>query len=439
MKATLHTLGCKLNFAETATLEDKLRQAGVEISESGNVDICVINTCSVTETADHKCRQIIHKLVKENPQAYIVVTGCYAQLKPSILASTYGVDLVVGTEQKGRLLDYIQEGVARKKAQEGNALHEQHVGNMRDIKTFVPSCSRGDRTRYFLKVQDGCNYFCTYCTIPYARGNSRSPSVDFLVKEAERVASQGGKEIVITGVNIGDFRNSNKETFLDLIKALDGVDGIDRYRISSIEPNLLTPEIIEFCAKSRKFMPHFHIPLQSGSDSVLKLMHRRYDTAFFAEKISQVHAAMPDAFIGIDVIVGTRGETPKLFEETRKFLETLSFSQLHVFPYSERPGTSALAIPYIVSPQTKHKRAQELIALSESKRKAFYSKYIGSTRPVLFEHTLHGGKLHGFTDNYIRVEIDAKLSSAQALDNKIVNITLGDFNADGNALNAVTK
>ena len=435
MKATLRTLGCKLNFAETSAIEDQLRAAGVEIADNGDAEICIVNTCSVTEMADHKCRQTIHKLVKENPRAFVAVMGCYVQLQPQKVSEIEGVDLVVGMENKGRILEYIAEGIARKRELQCGALHRSISGALRDIKTFVPSCSCGDRTRYFLKVQDGCDYFCTYCTIPYARGLSRSPSVESLVAQARDVASRGGKEIVITGVNIGDFGRKQGEDFFTLVKALDKVEGIERYRISSIEPNLLTQEIIEYCAGSRRFMPHFHIPLQSGSDTVLRLMHRRYDTAFFASKISEVHRAMPDAFIGIDVIVGTRGETPELFEETYRFLEQIDFAQLHVFPYSERPGTQALKIPYIVKADDKRERTQRLIALSERKRKAFYEKYVGTERKVLFEHTLHGGKMQGFTDNYIRVEIDA--GNVPHLDNTLVNAKLGGFNACQSALTSI--
>ena len=434
-KAVLRTLGCKLNFAETSTLEDKLRASGVSIVESGGADICVVNTCSVTETADHKCRQIIHKLVKENPGAFVMVMGCYVQLQPGEVASIAGVDLVVGMESKGRALEFIAAGLRLKRASGGGALHRSESGAMRDIRTFVPSCSRGDRTRYFLKVQDGCDYFCTYCTIPYARGLSRSPRISFLVDEARAVAAQGGREIVLTGVNIGDFGRGTDEDLLSLLRALDNVDGIERYRISSIEPNLLTSDIIRFCAGSRRFMPHFHIPLQSGSDTVLRLMHRRYDTAFFARRIAEVYTAMPDAFIGIDVIVGTRGETPELFDETLNFLSTLSYAQLHVFPYSERPGTRALSIPYVVPPQEKHRHAQRLIALSEQKRQEFYARYIGAVRPVLWEHAVRGGHIHGFTDNYIRVEMPEEAAGDKA-DNKIMNVRLGDFNADHSALKA---
>ena len=433
LKAALQTLGCKLNFAETATIEDKLRAEGVTISESkSNADICIINTCSVTGMADHKCRQTIHKLIKDNPGATIVVTGCYAQLKPEEISGIEGVDLVVGTEKKGHIIEYISEYLHNKSiSQEGNmpcVLGCPTSG----IKTFFPSCSKGDRTRYFLKVQDGCNYFCTYCTIPYARGRSRNPSIASLIKQAQEVAATGGKEIVITGVNIGDFGRTTGETFENLLKSLDKVANIERYRISSIEPNLLTDEIISFCSSSRSFMPHFHIPLQSGSNTVLKLMKRKYDTELFARKISTIHSVIPDAFIGIDVIVGTRGETDELFEETFRFLSELDFAQLHVFSYSERPGTQALKIPYVVSPEVKHERSQRLIELSEQKRKAFYNKYIGTKRKVLVEHALHGETLHGFTDNYIRVELPAK--SAEAFDNTIVEVLLEGFNDDKTAL-----
>ena len=299
--AAYATLGCKLNFAETSSLRDTLARQGVRAAEKGeHADICIINTCSVTDVADHKCRQAIHRLTREHPGAFVVVMGCYAQLKPEEIAGFDGVDLVVGMEYKGEVVRYIRERMAQKKAlSEGDACHEAITVPTREIATFVPSCSRGNRTRYFLKVQDGCNYYCTYCTIPIARGRSRNGSIASLVAQAEAVAREGGKEIVITGVNIGDFGRTTKETFFDLVKALDHVEGIERYRISSIEPNLLTDEIIEYCAQSRAFMPHFHIPLQSGSDDVLRLMHRRYDTALFAHKISKVKEMMPDAFIGV--------------------------------------------------------------------------------------------------------------------------------------------
>ena len=427
IRAAYVTLGCKLNFAETSSLRDQLQAQGILPAVDGEeADVCIVNTCSVTETADQKCRQAIHRLHRQHPDAAIIVIGCYAQLKAGEIARMEGVDLVLGMEQKGEVPQRIHQLLARKAqlATAGAACHESVAVPTKDIRTFVPSCSRGDRTRYFLKVQDGCNYYCTYCTIPIARGRSRNGSIASLVAQAEEVARQGGKEIVITGVNIGDFGRTTGETFLQLIQALDRVEGIERYRISSIEPNLLTDEIIEWCARSRAFMPHFHIPLQSGSDTVLRLMHRHYDTALFRTKVERIRQVMPDAFIGVDVIVGTRGETAECFEETYTFLESLDISQLHVFSYSERPGTKALEIPHEVSPQEKHARSQRLIALSERKHRAFCQRFVGTVRPVLWEHAREGQPMQGFTDNYVRVEMPA---DHQALDNTITSITLTDF------------
>ena len=426
-RAAYVTLGCKLNFAETSSLRDQLQAQGILPAVDGEeADVCIVNTCSVTETADQKCRQAIHRLHRQHPDAAIIVIGCYAQLKAGEIARMEGVDLVLGMEQKGEVPQRIHQLLARKAqlATAGAACHESVAVPTKDIRTFVPSCSRGDRTRYFLKVQDGCNYYCTYCTIPIARGRSRNGSIASLVAQAEEVARQGGKEIVITGVNIGDFGRTTGETFLQLIQALDRVEGIERYRISSIEPNLLTDEIIEWCARSRAFMPHFHIPLQSGSDTVLRLMHRHYDTALFRTKVERIRQVMPDAFIGVDVIVGTLGETAECFEETYTFLESLDISQLHVFSYSERPGTKALEIPHVVSPQEKHARSQRLIALSERKHRAFCQRFVGTVRPVLWEHAREGQPMQGFTDNYVRVEMPA---DHQALDNTITSITLTDF------------
>lgn len=426
-RAAYVTLGCKLNFAETSSLRDQLQAQGILPAVDGEeADVCIVNTCSVTETADQKCRQAIHRLHRQHPDAAIIVIGCYAQLKAGEIARMEGVDLVLGMEQKGEVPQRIHQLLARKAqlATAGAACHESVAVPTKDIRTFVPSCSRGDRTRYFLKVQDGCNYYCTYCTIPIARGRSRNGSIASLVAQAEEVARQGGKEIVITGVNIGDFGRTTGETFLQLIQALDCVEGIERYRISSIEPNLLTDEIIEWCARSRAFMPHFHIPLQSGSDTVLRLMHRHYDTALFRTKVERIRQVMPDAFIGVDVIVGTRGEKAECFEETYTFLESLDISQLHVFSYSERPGTKALEIPHVVSPQEKHARSQRLIALSERKHRAFCQRFVGTVRPVLWEHAREGQPMQGFTDNYVRVEMPA---DHQALDNTITSITLTDF------------
>ena len=422
--AVYYTLGCKLNFSETSTIGKILREAGVRTSRKGEkADICVVNTCSVTEMADKKCRQAIHRLVKQHPGAFIVVTGCYAQLKPGDVSKIEGVDLVLGAEQKSDLLHYLGN---LQKHQEGEA----HTSALKDIRSFAPSCSRGDRTRFFLKVQDGCDYYCSYCTIPLARGRSRNGTVASMVEQARAAAAEGGKEIVLTGVNIGDFGKSTGETFFDLVKALDAVEGIERYRISSIEPNLLTDEIIEFVSRSRRFMPHFHIPLQSGSDDVLVLMRRRYDTALFASKISRIKEVMPDAFIGVDVIVGTRGETEEFFENAYRFIESLDITQLHVFSYSERPGTQALKIDHVVTPDEKHKRSQRLLALSEEKTKAFYTRHIGQTMSVLMEKSKPGAPMHGFTANYIRVEVENEPS----LDNQLVTVRLGEWNEDETAL-----
>ena len=429
-KAAYFTLGCKLNFAETSTVGRQLKDAGVAtVSDGETADICIINTCSVTEVADAKCRQAISRMVRNHPGALVIVTGCYAQLKPEQVASLEGVDLVLGSEQKGDILHHIAQRIDMMPEERALCAHGHETVSTSDIHTFVPSCSCGDRTRYFLKVQDGCNYYCTYCTIPMARGRSRNGSIASMVQQAEDVVRQGGREIVITGVNIGDFGRSTGETFIDLIRALDAVEGISRYRISSIEPNLLTHEVIDFCAQSRAFMPHFHIPLQSGSDEVLRLMHRRYDTRLFADRIAYVRRAMPDAFIGVDVIVGTRGETEELFAESLQFMSEVDVSQYHVFSYSERPGTRALQIHHVVSPEEKHERSQQVLALSQQKWNGFYDRFRGTSRPVLLEHSRHDGVMHGFTDNYIRVSIPS-----QGMDNQIVQVQLGDWDADGNAL-----
>lgn len=434
-KAAYFTLGCKLNFSETSTFGRLLADMGVRTAEEGETaDLCIINTCSVTEVADHKCRQAIHRMVRNHPGAFVVVTGCYAQLKPETVSQIDGVDLVLGANEKANLIQFLSEAWSGVK--KDSALHVYHTQKTKDIKTFAPSCSRGNRTRYFLKVQDGCNYFCTYCTIPYARGFSRNPSIASLVGQAEGAAAEGGKEIVLTGVNIGDFGETTNERFVDLVKALDRVEGIHRYRISSIEPDLLDDELIEYCAHSRAFMPHFHIPLQSGSDEVLRLMHRRYDTALFAHKINLIKKVMPDAFIGVDVMVGTRGERPELFEETYKFLQSLDVTQLHVFPYSERPGTMALKIPYVVSDGDKKLRSKRLLDMSDEKTHAFYERYIGTEAEVLFEKASRGKAMHGFTKNYIRVELPPSPDNDK-LDNQLVTVRLGDFNHDKTALKAL--
>ncbi len=436
--AAYFTLGCKLNFSETSTFGRLLQDMGVRTAEEGEkADICLINTCSVTEVADHKCRQAIHRMVRQHPGAFVVVTGCYAQLEAETISKIDGVDLVLGANEKANLIQYLSD--AWTSAEEDSddvssgALHRHYSVKTKDIKTFAPSCSRGNRTRYFLKVQDGCDYFCTYCTIPFARGFSRNPPIASLVEQVRQAAAEGGKEIVLTGVNIGDFGATTHESFLDLVKALDQVEEIKRYRISSLEPDLLSDELIEYCAHSRAFMPHFHIPLQSGSDAVLKLMHRRYGSALFAHKIKLIKEYMPDAFIGVDVMVGTRGETPEYFEETYEFLKGLDVTHLHVFPYSERPGTAALRIPYVVSDKDKKLRSKRLLDLSDEKQHAFYSKYSGTETEVLFEKAARGKAMHGFTKNYIRVELPA-LESSDELDNQLVKVKLGGFNHDKSAV-----
>ena len=427
--ASYYTLGCKLNFSETSTFGRMLEEMGVHTAVDGEkADICLINTCSVTEVADRKCRQAIRRMIKKNPGAFTVVTGCYAQLSPERICDIEGVDLVLGSNEKANLIGFLSE-----KWGSGNRESTYKVEKTRDIKSFAPSCSRGNRTRFWLKVQDGCNYYCTYCTIPFARGNSRNASIASLAEQARQVVSEGGREIVLTGVNIGDFGRTTGESFLDLVRTLDSIEGIERYRISSLEPDLISDELIAFCAGSRAFMPHFHIPLQSGSDEVLRLMRRHYDTKLFAEKIYKIKELMPDAFIGVDVMVGCRGETPECFEDTYKLLESLPVTQLHVFPYSERPGTAALKIPYVVSDQDKHLRSQRLIELSNRKTEEFYTLYINKEVDVLFEKASRGKAMHGFTPNYVRVELPARMASDE-YDNKIVRVRLGGFNHDKSAL-----
>lgn len=425
LKAMFHTFGCKLNFAETSTVARAFADEGiVRAGEGETPDIIVVNTCSVTELADKKCRQTIRSFHRRYPQADILVTGCYAQLKPAEVAEIEGVAIVAGNDRKGELTAFLRKWIAEHTPQ-------NHITPAKDIRTFTPSCSRGDRTRYFLKVQDGCDYWCTYCTIPAARGRSRSGTIHSIVNQAREAAADGAKEIVITGVNIGDFGkrtmlpdgtrlNDSKETFLDLIRELDKVEGIERYRISSIEPNLLTDEIIEFCASSRAFMPHFHIPLQSGSDDVLRLMHRHYDTALFRHKIERIRELIPHAFIGVDLIVGARGETADEFARSRDFIESLPITRLHIFPYSERPGTKALEIGHTVAPDEKHRRVNEMLKLSERKMNEFASRFLGTARPVLLERGKAGHPMSGFTDNYLKVAVDAPVG----LDNTIVNVNL---------------
>lgn len=439
-KAKYYTLGCKLNFSETSTFGRMLSEMGVvDAKENEVADICLINTCSVTEMADAKCRQQIRKMIRQNPGSFVVVTGCYAQLKPENISKIEGVGLVLGSNEKAELVQYLSDAWTENISHDINDTifkesKKYYSVKTKDINTFAPSCSRGNRTRFFLKVQDGCNYFCTYCTIPYARGFSRNPSIESLVKQAEQAVLEGGKEIVLTGVNIGDFGRTTGETFLDLVKALDRVEGIERFRISSLEPDLIDDELIRYCAEeSRAFMPHFHIPLQSGSDEVLRLMHRHYDKALFKHKIRLIKEMIPDAFIGVDVMVGCRGEIPEYFNECYDFLKSIDITQLHVFPYSERPGTSALSIPYTVDATEKKRRSQLLIELSEQKTNEFYASYIGQCRDVLLERASRGKMMHGFTDNYIRVELPAG-SDNEVLDNQIRRVRLLGFNYKKTAL-----
>lgn len=415
--ALYHTFGCKLNFAETSTIARQLAELGVRrVSGAEQPDIIVVNTCSVTELADKKCRQTIRSFHKRYPDAAIVATGCYAQLKSTEVAALPGVAVVAGIDRKMDLAAFIADYLTTRR-------NVVDACDSRDIREFRPSCSRGDRTRFFLKVQDGCDYWCTYCTIPRARGRSRSGTIDSLVAQAAEAAAAGGREIVITGVNIGDFGKGRTDTFFDLIRELDRVEGIDRYRISSIEPNLLTDDIIDWVARdSRAFMPHFHIPLQAGSDEVLRLMHRHYDTALFRHKIERIRESMPHAFIGVDLITGARGESPELFEASRAFVDSLDISRLHVFPYSERPSTRALDIDGIVSQHDKHLRTNVMLRLSEAKWEGFARRFIDDVRPVLLEHPQGAGKpMAGFTDNYLRVEVDGASSE---LDNRIVNVKI---------------
>ena len=397
-KAAYYTLGCKLNFAETSTIGRALLAQGIRsVRPQEEADICVINTCSVTELADKKCRTMIRKAAREHPGAFVIVTGCYAQLSPEEVADIEGVDLVIGAEKKLDLAEYLDLSVS--KPSSASIIHSR----TKEIRSFRLSSSSDERTRHFLKVQDGCDYHCTYCTIPKARGRSRSGSVSEIVAEAERIASVGGREIVLTGVNIGDFGRGRGEDFFDLIRALDEVEGIERFRIGSIEPNLLSEKIIEYCAHSRRIAPHFHIPLQSGSDEVLRLMKRRYDTELFRSRVSLIQELLPQAFIGIDVIVGTRGEEAGYFEDCYRFLESIPFSQLHVFSYSEREGTAALSLDHIVSPQDKHRRSQRLMQLSEERLKAFYRSNLGRELTVIWEHGNYNGLMMGHSENYIRV------------------------------------
>lgn len=397
-KVVYHTLGCKLNFAETSAIGKQLADEGFVKARAGEeADVCIINTCSVTDTADHKCRQAISRLNRLHPDAKMIVTGCYAQLKPDEIASIDGVDLVLGANEKFDILNYLKkwEDLSQTKVNRGNILK---------VKKFKPSISHDDRTRYFLKIQDGCDYYCSFCTIPLARGHSRSGTIAETVKMAQEVIALGAKEIVLTGVNTGEFGKRNGENFIDLLKELDTIDAVVRYRISSVEPNLMTEEIVKFVSESKRFMPHFHIPLQSGSNEVLKIMRRRYTKEVFAEKAAIIRYFLPDAFIGVDTIVGVRGESEELFNESVDFLKNLDFSQLHVFTYSERSGTKMLEIDHNVAIKERKRRSDLLHKISDEKTRDFYEKQIGKQASVLWENKRDGDLMYGFTENYVRLK-----------------------------------
>jgi threonylcarbamoyladenosine tRNA methylthiotransferase MtaB len=415
-----HTLGCKLNFAETSTIARQLKDSGfIKVPFENAADVYVINTCSVTENADRECRTVVRRALSQNPDAFIAVIGCYAQLKPEEIASIEGVDLVLGASEKFNIKAYLADISKR----EHSEIHSCEIDN---VNFFTASYSIGDRTRAFLKVQDGCDYACSYCTIPLARGGSRSDSVENLMQQVNEISSQGIKEIVLTGVNIGDYESKSGEIFFDLIRELDNVNDIDRFRISSIEPNLLTNEIIEFVAKSKKFVPHFHIPLQSGNDKILKLMRRRYLSELYQNRVKTIKASMPNCCIGVDVITGFPGETDDDFLQTYNFLNSLDISYLHVFTYSERDSTDALAIRPVIPVQVRKRRNKMLRILSQKKLHHFYEQHLGSTHTVLFESENKDGILHGFTENYIKVKIPFDAS----LCNQIVEVELNNIDDD---------
>ena len=400
-KVFFYTLGCKLNFAETSHISKLLVDNGFSVARKGEAaDVCIVNTCSVTDTADRKCRQAIHKIISDNPNAFIIVTGCYAQVNPSEIEQIDGVDLVLGAKEKFDILKVMH--LLESKEQ----FERIQVDDINSNNSFTPIFSAGDRTRYFLKVQDGCDYYCTYCTIPFARGKSRSASVAHTMQTINKALEQGAKEIILTGVNIGDFGRGSNERFIDLIKAIDKLTAEVRVRISSVEPNLLEEAIIDIVASSKIIAPHFHIPLQSGSNRVLSLMGRRYTREVFGQKVSLIKRLIPDAFIGVDVIVGMRGETPDMFDETLSFLGDTPFSELHIFPYSEREGTKALSIKPIVSQSEKKRRSELLHNLSDSRIADFYRSQRGKTKTVLWETTKNPKVMNGYTENYLLVSAE---------------------------------
>lgn len=428
-KVSFHTLGCKLNFSETSTIAREFQKGGyTRVNANESSDICVINSCSVTDHADKKCRNLIRKLHRENPEAVIAVTGCYAQLKPEEIAKIEGVDLVISNNDKTRLFDLVR-GVASK----GRA--NIYACELDQLTSFFSAFSSADRTRAFLKVQDGCDYKCAYCTIPYARGNSRNIAIKEVVAQAELIAQSGQKEIVITGINTGDFGKTTGEKFINLLRQLDQIEGIERYRISSIEPNLLTDEIIEFCSKSTKFQPHFHIPIQSGCDKILGLMRRRYTTDTFRARIEVLRRFIPDVFIGIDVIVGFPGETDEDFMQTYSFLESVNPAYLHIFPYSERANTPAINFEGKVSPQKSAERVQKLDKLCKTLHQNYYKSFLTKTVDVLFESSVHKGLMYGFSENYIKVETPYESQYV----NTICKVRLESLSLSGNIVGNIVK
>lgn len=426
-----HTLGCKLNFSETSAIGRLFAEKGfVKKDFSEAADVYVINTCSVTENADKETKSIVKNALKNNPEAFVAVVGCYAQLKPEEIAKIEGVDVVLGASEKFKLLNYINLSQKSTHA-------EVHNCDIDDVNFFVDAYSVGDRTRSFLKVQDGCDYSCTFCTIPLARGSSRSDTIDNVIANAKKIAASGVKEIVLTGVNIGDFghgqlvevdgRKKREQNFFDLVKALDTIEGIERFRISSIEPNLLSNEIIEFVSHSKKFVPHFHIPLQSGSNTILKKMKRRYLRELYAERVSTIKSLMPNCCIGVDVLVGFPGETDVEFNETYEFLNQLDISYLHVFTYSERANTPAAEMEGVVPMTVRKQRNKMLRILSAKKLRSFYEKNLNTTREVIFEHENRNGFMYGYSDNYVKV----KLPYNASLVNKITSISISSFDEEG--------
>lgn len=421
-KAAFYTLGCKLNFSETSTIAGSFKEVGFErVDFEEKADVYVINTCSVTNQGDKESRNIIRRAVRNNPDAMVIVVGCYSQLKPEEVGHIEGVDMVLGTQEKFHIPAYLDD--LKKKE-----VTEIKTTRLADIKSYHKAFSWGDRTRSFLKIQDGCDYYCSFCTIPYARGKSRNDNIQNTAAEAKKAVDKGFKEVILTGVNIGDFGKSTSENFLDLLEALENVEGLKRLRLGSIEPNLLKDEIIQLVAGSTVIMPHFHIPLQSGSDEVLSLMKRKYSTDLFAKRVNRIREIVPHAFIGVDVIAGTNGETEELFQESYDFINGLEISQLHAFTYSERSGTQALKIPWKVENEDRKRRTQMYINLSEKKLRAFYEKHLGTQQTALFEEQIKKDKIVGFTENYIKVET----SHDEDLVNQMKKVKLKSILPNGN-------